>query len=122
MKKIITSFIFITFLSVFSVSFAVESNKLTNPLKVESVQGVIYLAVDIAMYIGVAFSILALIYVGFQFVMAQGNTDKLKEAKMWLLYIIVGLAILISARVIVEILKNTLSSAGVVDSSVFNRN
>ena len=96
--------------------------KLTNPLNVDSVQDVIFLAVNIAMYVGVAFAILALIYVGFLFIMAQGNEDKLKEAKMWFMYIIVGLAILISSKVIVEIVKNTLSDAGVVDSSVFNRN
>lgn len=96
--------------------------KIENPLKVNSVQQVIYLAVDIATYAGVAFAILALIYVGFKFVMAQGSEDKLKEAKSWFLYIIVGLAILISAKVIVEIVKNTLSDAGVVDKSVFNQN
>lgn len=96
--------------------------KLENPLKVNSVQQVIYLAVDIATYAGVAFAILALIYVGFKFVLAQGSEDKLKEAKAWFLYIIVGLAILISAKVIVEIVKNTLSDAGVVDKSVFNQN
>ena len=93
--------------------------KLQNPLKAESIQEIIFLAVDIAVYIGAAFAVLAIIFVGFKFVFAQGNETKLKEAKMWLLYIVIGLAILISAKVIVEIVKNTLVKSGVVDKSVF---
>lgn len=93
--------------------------KLQNPLKVGSVQGVVYLAVDIGVWLGVCFAILAIIWVGFQMVLAQGKPEKIEEARKWLLYIIVGLAILISAKVIVEIIKTTFINAGVVDSKVF---
>lgn len=93
--------------------------KLQNPLEADDIQEVIFLAVDIAMYVGGAFAILAIIFVGFKFVFAQGNATELTEAKKWLLYIIIGLAILISAKVIVEVVKNTLVKSGVVDQSVF---
>ncbi len=93
--------------------------KLQNPLNANSVQEVLLLAADIAIYIGVSFAILAIIFVGFKFVLAQGNSDKLKEAKMWFLWIIVGLAILISSKVIVEIVKNTLIQSGVVNRGAF---
>lgn len=91
------------------------AQKLENPLRVDSIEAVIFLAVDIMIYVGVAFAILAIIFVGFKFVMAQGNSDKLTEAKQWFLYIIIGLAVLISAKVIVEIVENTLIESGVVN-------
>src|SRR3989344_6048325 len=64
---------------------------LKNPLNATSVKDVIY--------IGVAFAILAIIFVGFKFVLAQGKPEAIKEAQMWFFYIIIGLAILISSKV-----------------------
>ncbi len=91
---------------------------LQNPLKAKSVEGVIFLAVDIAIYIGTAFAILAIIYAGFKMIMAQGNSDAIKEAREWLLYIAIGLAILLSSRLIVEIIRNTLVQSGVVNEKI----
>lgn len=93
--------------------------KLDNPLKVDKIEDVVYLAIDIAIYVGVAFSILAIIFIGFKFVFAQGNSEAIKEAQAWFFYVIIGLAILISSKVIVEIVKNTFISAGVVNEDVF---
>ena len=95
------------------------AQKLQNPLKVDSIKAVILLAVDIMIYVGIAFAILAIIFVGFKFVMAQGNPDKISEAKEWFLYIIIGLAVLISARVIVDIVQNTLTKSGVVNENLW---
>lgn len=97
------------------------SPTLQNPLKVGSIEEIILLVVDLAIYVGVAFAVLVLIFIGFGFVMAQGNPEKIKEAKMWLLYVIVGLAILISSKVIVEIIKTTLITAGVAKQEYFNK-
>lgn len=88
--------------------------KLQNPLNVESIEEVIYLAIDILIYVGVAFAIIAIIYTGFKFVWAQGNPKEIEEAKRRFFYILIGLAILISSRVIVEIIRTTLRQAGVV--------
>jgi hypothetical protein len=93
---------------------------LQNPLKANSIREVIFLAVDIAIYIGTIFAVLAIIFVGFKFVAAQGNETKLKDAKTWFMWIIIGLAILISSKVMVEIVKTTLINSGVVDKSVFD--
>lgn len=90
------------------------AQKLQNPLKVNSIGAVIILAVDIMIYVGISFAILAIIFVGFKFVMAQGNPTEISKAKEWFLYIIIGLAVLISSRVIVEIVQNTLLKSGVV--------
>ncbi len=93
--------------------------KLQNPLNAKSVKDVILLAVDIMVWLGVCFAILAIIWVGFKFVMAQGDPKAISEAKSWFFYIIIGLAILISAKVIVEIVQNTLTKAGVVNENAW---
>lgn len=95
------------------------STKLENPLKAESIRDVIFLIVDLAIWLGTAFAILAIIFVGFKFIYAQGKPEEIKEAKMWFMYIIIGLAILISSKVIVVIIQNTLTDTGVVNRSVF---
>ncbi len=93
---------------------------LPNPLKnVKSINDLLYLIANIATYIGVILAVLALIWVGFKFVAAQGNPDKITEAKNYFFYIIIGVAILIGASAIISILKETLTSAGVVQSSTF---
>ena len=94
-------------------------SKLQNPLKVNSIGAVIILAVDIMIYVGISFAILAIIFVGFKFVMAQGNPTEISKAKEWFLYIIIGLAILISSKVIVEVVQNTLVKSGVVKEKLW---
>ncbi len=93
--------------------------KLQNPLRVDSIKDVIILTVNILIYAGISFAILAIIFVGFKFVMAQGNPEKINDAKRWFMWIIIGLAVLISARVIVDIIQNTLVKSGVVNESLW---
>lgn len=93
---------------------------LQNPLKAKSVSEVLALAVDLAIFIGGMLAVLVFIFIGFKFVLAQGNEAKLKSAKEWFLWAVVGTAILISSKVIVEVVRNTLISTGVVNEKLFN--
>ena len=92
---------------------------LTNPLKgVTSVGDLVNKFVEIFSYLVIIFAVLALIWVGFQFIMAQGDTAKMSELKGWLLNIVIGVAIVIGARLIISIVVNTLQATGAVDSKV----
>jgi|ERR1035437_583486 hypothetical protein len=93
--------------------------QLPNPIKAGSIQDLIYLIVSIVTYIGMILAILALIWVGFKFVAAQGNSEKLTEARRQFMYVVIGVAILIGAAAITDVVKTTLTSAGVVNSSFF---
>lgn len=96
---------------------------LQNPLKnVSSIGDLVQKFVEIFSYIVVIIAVLALIYVGFQYVLyaAQGNSQKIKELHSWLLWIIVGTAIVIAARVMVLVVINTLEATGVVNQNVTN--
>lgn len=60
--------------------------------------------------IGAVAAVIAFIYTGFLFVMAQGNDSKLKEAKAALLYTVIGTAILLGAGVLTSVITNTVNS------------
>ncbi|MBP6883739.1 MAG: hypothetical protein KBC06_00705 [Candidatus Pacebacteria bacterium] len=58
--------------------------------------------------IGIPIIALALIYSGFLFVAAQGNSEKLETAKKSLLYTIIGAAILLGAWAIAILISETV--------------
>lgn len=88
---------------------------LSNPLKVDSIGGLVQNFVEIFSYIAILFAVLMLIYVGLRFILARGDSDKMKELKEWLMWIVVGVAVVIGARIIIQVVINTLSASGVVD-------
>jgi len=99
-----------------------SSFTLQNPLKVDSIGGLVKNFVEIFSYIAILFAVLVLIYIGFQYVIysAQGNSGKIKELHSWLLWTAVGVAVVIGARVIVEIIINTLGLTGTVSPGVID--
>lgn len=135
MKKLL----FITFLAALALSFSPQSvlgatgntpapatpSKpipfLSNPLKANNVEQALYLAVDIAIFLGTILAVLMFIWVGFKFVMAQGNDTKLSEAKKWFMYVAIGTAVLISSKVIVDTIKTTAIETGLVNESLFKK-
>ncbi len=93
---------------------------LSNPLKVNSVGDLVKNFVDIFSTVVIILAVLTLIWVGLQFILARGDVAKMKELKEWLLWIVVGIAVVVSARLIVDIVINTLSATGTVDANTFN--
>lgn len=59
---------------------------------------------------GIPLVVLALVYSGFRFVLAQGNPEKLVEARKILLWTVVGTAILLGAWTIATIVSNTITA------------
>ena len=51
---------------------------------------------------------LALLWSGFMFIAAQGNNDKLIEARRNFLYVVAGSILLIGAYLILEVILNTV--------------
>ena len=91
-----------------------------NPLKFNSVGALIKVSMEYFSYLVILFAVLALIYVGLQFVLAQGKPDKMRELKSWLGWIVVGVAIVIGARILVNVVINTLEATGTVSPGVIN--
>ena len=58
--------------------------------------------------IGMPIIALAIIYAGFLFVAARGNTEKLTKAKDSLLYTLIGAALLLGAWTIAQLISDTV--------------
>lgn len=72
---------------------------------------------DFVLLLGIPIVALAIIYCGFLFVTASGNSEKLKHAKQALLYTLVGAALLLGCLVITEAIKGTVDEIKTVDKA-----
>ncbi len=63
---------------------------------------------NFVLYVGIPIVALAIIYSGFLFVTASGNSEKLKSAKKTLLYTLIGAALLLGSLVIAQSIKGTV--------------
>jgi len=73
---------------------------LNNPISVDSIPELVTKILDIVLTVGVPLIALAIIYSGYLFVAAQGNSTKLEEAKRSIVYVVIGAAILLAAHAI----------------------
>ena len=87
--------------------------KICNPLpNITSVDGFVYTLLTGVLKIGIPIVALSIIYCGFLFVSARGNTEKLTQAKSALLYTLIGAAILLGSWAIAELISNTVVQLG----------
>ncbi len=103
----------IVFLPVLSFAQGVQpinsTTKINNPIpSITTVDGFIKTILIGVIKIGIPIIALAIIYSGFLFVTAQGNTEKLKTAKKAITYSLIGAAILLGSWAIAQLISNTV--------------
>ena len=86
---------------------------LCNPLKFNTVCGLVTGLLDAVMIIGIPIAVLFIVWAGFKFVLAQGNPGELTEARSNFLNVIIGIGIFVGASLIAAIIINTLKELGV---------
>jgi heme/copper-type cytochrome/quinol oxidase subunit 2 len=93
---------------------------LQNPLKVDSIGGLVQAFLEIITYVVIIFAVLMFIWIGFKYVMnaASGNASEIKKLHSQLMWLVIGVAIIIAARVIVQVVINTISATGTVSPNV----
>ncbi len=95
---------------------SVTSIKIENPFNSKvgnSLFGLVKAIVNnIVLPVGGILCVLAFIYAGFKYVMAQGNSTKLEEANRTLLYAAIGTAVLLGAWVLANAVCETLNLLG----------
>lgn len=91
---------------------------LENPIHANNVQELILTITDFIIFLGTLIAVIMFIWVGFKFVMAQGEPKAITDAKHMFFAVVVGTAILIGAKLIVEVIQNTLIQAGVVNENL----
>ncbi len=63
---------------------------------------------EIVLPLGGVLAVLAFIYTGFKYVLAQGDSAKIQEAHRAFLYTVIGTGILLGAWLITDVLTNTI--------------
>jgi len=88
-----------------------EDTKIVNPIpNVETLNELIKTVLEGLIKIGLPILALAVIYSGFLFVAAQGNSEKISEAKKSLMYTLLGSAILLGSWAIAQLISETVLS------------
>lgn len=87
--------------------------EVTNPLSAKNFPDLIKSILNAALIIGVPIIVLFLVYAGFMFIIARGNTTKLEDARRNLLWVVVGAGVFLGAWTIAQIIANTLAQFGV---------
>ena len=101
------------FFASYSMVYASEScdpsKQICNPVpSYTSIPGLIQAILEGALRIGIPIIALAIVYCGFLFVAARGNSEKLTKAKDALLYTLIGAAILLGAWAIAKMISATV--------------
>lgn len=114
------SFVFVIILALFTpfifvgaAGVAVDAG-IKNPLgeKLVDLPSFIKAVVEIVLVVGIPLLALAIIYAGFLFVKAQGNSEELTKAKHALLYTVIGGALLLGAFIISNAIVSTVNQIG----------
>lgn len=94
-------------LSILLAPALVSAARIENPIEADKIQTFVSDLLDIIIQIGVIFVVLVIVYVGFQFVTARGDTGKLSKAREAFTWTVIGAIILLGAQVIAKVLENT---------------
>ncbi len=89
---------------------ATGQTKVVNPISSQTINQLIKNILEGALKIGLPIITLAIIYSGFLFVSAQGNSEKLGEAKKALLYTLIGAGILLGSWAIAQLIVDTVKA------------
>ncbi len=88
----------------------VSAAELSNPLKAESITGFLIQIIEIILVFALPVIVFFIIYGGFLFVTAQGDTTKVQAARSTLTWAVVGGVIVLGAQLIVEVIGNTVAA------------
>ena len=112
-KLVLIIFAFYVPFSVLHASESCPLGTICNPIpSVAGVPDLIKLILTGALKIGIPLVALAVIYCGFLFVFARGNSEKLTKAKDALLYTLIGAAILLGSWAIAQMISATVTGLG----------
>jgi len=92
---------------------------LKSPLQgVNSISDLIFTFMKIVSYLAVIFGVIMLMWVGLQFVLARGKPDEITKRSQELLWIVVGIGVILGARILITVVINTLSATGTINPAI----
>lgn len=82
--------------------------KIINPINTKDLNGFVKNLLEGVIRIGIPLIALAIIYCGFLFVSARGNSEKITAAKDALMYTLIGAALLLGSWAIAQLISETV--------------
>ena len=95
----------------------IETAFIKNPLATGSIQEFLEAILTVVMVLSVPVIIFFLIYAGFLYTTARGNSDQIKQATQAFMYAIIGGVIVLGAMVLVGIIQNLVTAFGAESGS-----
>ena len=86
-----------------------DSISIVNPIGPDNIQDLLATILSAIVQIAIPFLVLAIMYVGFLFVVARGNPEKLAQARQALFYTLLGALIILGAQTLSVILSGTIN-------------
>lgn len=83
-----------------------------NPLGNATLLGILELIINGIIFIATPVIVLMVIYAGFLFVWAQGNPERLNDAKNAITYALLGALVLLGAHAISALIRGTIAQIG----------
>ncbi len=106
-----TGFFLVSFAEVFAQESPAGSTvKLKNYLNVDTIEGLLLGILEIVLIIAVPIIIFFIIFAGFLYVTARGDTEKLTNARRALTYAVIGGVLVLGAIAITEIIRNLVEA------------
>src|SRR3989338_10610999 len=113
-KTIVLFFIFfamvIPFFSFADIGPSTITAKIDNPLSADSLFCFLKDTLDVFLTIGIIIAVLFMVYAGFLFVTARGDTAQLTTAKKTFLVAVIGTAIIMGVWVIAQAIVGTVNA------------
>lgn len=86
------------------------SQSIINPLKSQSISEFLLKIIDVLLIFALPIIILYIMYAGYLFVTAAGNSEQVSSAKKALLWAVVGGVIVLGAKIIIGVIQGTVTA------------
>ena len=93
-----------------SANNSASNGVLTNPLNASNLQDFVGQILDFLITIGSLVIVFMIVFVGFKFVIAQGQPSAIQEARTMLVWTLIGAAVLLGAKTISLALQSTVQA------------
>ncbi len=98
-----------TFLSLLLIPFIAGAVSIPNPIGAENFTDLIDKITNFIFVLALAIAPIMIIVAGFMFVLAQGEPDKIKQAKDMILWVLIGLLVVFAAKGIIQLFQEILT-------------
>lgn len=98
----------LTFLISFAVPASALAATLSNPLGYDTLYEFLIAILNLVAFIAFPVLVLFIVYVGFMFVSAQGDAEKLKKAKSYLFWALVGALLVLGGKALALAIQATV--------------